>query len=385
MNNILITINETPYPPYSGGKVDFFYKLKVLKELGYNIYLIYSYSSEENNQLFKKVSNQYIEKFVSYPRKKSLKSVLSFIPYFIISNVPNSDEKKQIDNMLKDINIDVILIDHLNSFLIGEYITFKYPHAKLIHRMHNDEAVFLYSVFKTFKITSPKKWLFGLDALPYDEFTIENIIEIFEDKKVGAAYGRQLSYEGTNLFGKHLRKFNYGEASYTRNKNDISKYGIKTAFLSDSFACYRKSALESIRWFKSDLILGEDTYAGAKMILSGYKLAYVAEAKVYHSHSYTVWQEFKRYFDIGVFHKCESWILESFGKAEGEGMKYIKSEINYLLKNGAWYLLPEWFIRNGMKYLGYKLGQKYEKLPMWMIKKFSMYHRWWDKRRKLND
>jgi rhamnosyltransferase len=219
------------------------------------------------------------------------------------------------------------------------------------------------------------------DALPYDDKTIENIIKVFEDENVGAAYGRQLSYEDTNLFGKHLREFNYGEASYIRDKRDISKYGIKTAFLSDSFAAYRKSSLESIGWFKSDLILGEDTYAGAKMILSDYKLAYVAEAKVYHSHSYTVLQEFKRYFDIGVFHKYESWILESFGKAEGEGMKYIKSEIKYLLKNNAWYLLPEWFIRNGMKYLGYKLGQKYEKLPMWLIKKLSMHHRWWDKRR----
>lgn len=218
------------------------------------------------------------------------------------------------------------------------------------------------------------------DALPYDEYTIENIIKVFKDEKVGAAYGRQISYEDTNLFGKHLREFNYGKVSYIRDKKDISKYGIKTAFLSDSFAAYRKSSLESIGWFKSDLILGEDTYAGAKMILGDYKVAYVAEAKVYHSHSYTVWQEFKRYFDIGVFHKCESWIFESFGKAEGEGMKYIKSEVRFLLDHGAWYLLPEWFIRNGMKYLGYKLGQKYEKLPMWMIKKFSMHHRWWDKR-----
>jgi rhamnosyltransferase len=219
------------------------------------------------------------------------------------------------------------------------------------------------------------------DALPFDDKIIENIIKVFEDEKVGAAYGRQLSYEDTNLFGKHLREFNYGEASYIRDKNNISQYGIKTAFLSDSFAAYRKSSLESIGWFKSDLILGEDTYAGAKMILSGYSLAYVPDAKVYHSHSYTVLQEFKRYFDIGVFHKSESWILEEFGKAEGEGMKYIKSEIQYLLRHGAWYLLPEWFIRNGMKYLGYKLGQKYEKLPMWLIKKLSMHHRWWDKRR----
>jgi len=217
------------------------------------------------------------------------------------------------------------------------------------------------------------------DALPYDENTIENIIKVFKDEKVGAAYGRQLSYEDTNLFGKHLREFNYGENSYTRDKSDISKYGLKTAFLSDSFAAYRKSALESIGWFKSDLILGEDTYAGAKMILNDYSLVYVAEAKVYHSHSYTVWQEFRRYFDIGVFHKCEDWILKSFGKAEGEGMKYVKSEVKYLLGHGAWYLLPEWFVRNGMKYLGYKLGQKYKKLPMWIIKKLSMHHRWWDK------
>lgn len=164
MKNILITINETPYPPCSGGKVDFFYKLKALKELGYNIYLVYSYSNEKDNQLFKKVSNQYVEKFVSYHRKKSFKSVFSFIPYFIISNAPNSDEKKQIDNMLIGIDIDVILVDHLDSFLIGEYVSRKYTQAKLIHRMHNDEAVFLYSVFKTFKVTSPKKWLFGLDS-----------------------------------------------------------------------------------------------------------------------------------------------------------------------------------------------------------------------------
>jgi len=223
------------------------------------------------------------------------------------------------------------------------------------------------------------------DAIPYDEFTIENITKVFEDESIGAAYGRQLSYEETNLFGKHLRNFNYRKTSYIRSKHDIEKYGIKTAFLSDSFAAYRKSALKSIGWFKDGLILGEDTYAGAKMILAGYKLAYVADAQVYHSHSYTVLEEFKRYFDIGVFHKCESWILEEFGKAEGEGMKYIKSEFKYLLDHGAWYLVPEFFVRNGMKYVGYKLGQRFDNLPKWIIKKMSMHHRWWDKQEKTDE
>ena len=217
------------------------------------------------------------------------------------------------------------------------------------------------------------------DALPFDESTVQNIIKVFEDEKIGAAYGRQLSYEDTNLFGKHLRTFNYTVDTYIRDKTDIKQFGLKTAFLSDSFAAYRKSVLESIGWFKDGLILGEDTYAGAKMILAGYSLSYVSDAQVYHSHSYSIWQELKRYFDIGVFHKTEEWILSEFGKAESEGMKYIRSEIRYLLSHDAWYLLPEFIIRNGMKYAGYKMGQKFELLPMWLIKKLSMHHIWWDK------
>lgn len=221
---------------------------------------------------------------------------------------------------------------------------------------------------------------FTQDALPYNEHCLENILSVFKDDNVAAAYGRQLSYLDTNLFGKHLRLFNYPDKTEFRSKKNIAKYGIKTAQLSNSFSAYRKSYLLEQGNFKDGLILGEDVYIGAKFILADYTLAYVGEAKVYHSHSYTVWEEFKRYFDIGVFHQCEKWILDSFGKAEGEGKKYVKSEFKYLMDNGAWYLIPEWFIRNGMKFLGYKLGQNYQKIPVNIIKKLSMHHRWWSKK-----
>ena len=215
------------------------------------------------------------------------------------------------------------------------------------------------------------------DALPFDAYTIENITKVFDDETIAAAYGRQLSYEHTNYFGQHLRLFNYGEASYVRSIDDIPLYGLKTASLSDSFAAYRKRDLMNVDYFKTKLILGEDVYAGAKLILAGKKLAYVADAQVYHSHSYSVVEEFKRYFDIGVFHQSESWILEKFGKAEGEGLKYVKSELNFLLSNNVWYRVPEFVLRNGMKYLGYKLGQHYKRLPISLIKKLSMHSSWW--------
>jgi len=217
------------------------------------------------------------------------------------------------------------------------------------------------------------------DALPTNGNSIEKLVKVFENPKVSAAYARQISYPKTNLFGKHLRIFNYGQDSYIRSRQDIDKFGLKTAFLSDSFAAYRKSVLEEIGWFKNGLILGEDTYVGAKMLLADYSLAYVSEAEVYHSHSYTIYEEFKRYFDTGVFHKTEAWILKKFGKAEGEGIRYIKSEWNYLLKNRAWYLIPEFCLRNTMKYFGYFLGKHYRIIPKWLIKKISMHKQWWDK------
>ncbi|MDY5105723.1 MAG: glycosyltransferase family 2 protein [Actinobacillus minor] len=220
---------------------------------------------------------------------------------------------------------------------------------------------------------------FTQDALPYNEFCLENILNVFEKQDIAAAYGRQISYPETNLFGKHLREFNYPDRVDIRAFEDISVYGIKTAQLSNSFAAYRKSYLLEIGNFKDGLILGEDVYAGAKFILEGYKLAYVGTAKVYHSHSYTIWQEFKRYFDIGVFHQCEHWILKKFGKAEGEGTKYVKSELKYLLEYKAYWLVPEWFIRNLMKYIGYKLGKNYQQLPKFLVPKLSMHYRWWDK------
>lgn len=217
------------------------------------------------------------------------------------------------------------------------------------------------------------------DALPTSNETIQSLVHIFDTPSIAATYGRQLAHKETSLFGKHLRQFNYPKNSSTRTLNDTKKYGIKTAFLSDSFAAYRKSSLENIGWFKDGLIVGEDTYAGAKLILQGYAIHYNAKATVYHSHSYTLSEEFKRYFDIGVFHQKEHWILDRFGKAEGEGGKYVRSEFYYLLRQHAYHKIPEFFIRNGLKYIGYKFGQHHKYISYSFVQRLSMHKSWWDK------
>ncbi len=215
------------------------------------------------------------------------------------------------------------------------------------------------------------------DVVPYNENSFKNLLEFFTDEKVGAVFGRQIPYQDTDIFGKHLRYFNYPDYDYFTEYDDRFKYGIKTVFLSDSFCAYRKSALEKVGYFKEGLILGEDTYIGAKLLLYGYKIAYSSKAMVYHSHSYTTLQEFKRYFDIGVFHKSESWILKEFGKAEKEGKRYIISGLRYFVGVGEFHLIPLFFVRILFKYLGYRLGYNYKFIPYFLRKHLSKNKQYW--------
>lgn len=216
------------------------------------------------------------------------------------------------------------------------------------------------------------------DALPADPYSLKRIVQPFrEDPDIGAVYGRQVAYPGASPFAAHSRSFIYPGRSFTRVLADRDRYKIKTAFLSNAFTAYRRTALRETGYFKDNLISTEDTYAGAKMLLAGWKLAYAASAVVYHSHNYTVRQEFSRYFDIGVFHRTENWILREFGKANDEGLRYVLSEFRHLMKGKYYLKLPEFFLRNMLKYAGYRLGYNYRLLPRWLTLLWSMHRGWW--------
>lgn len=215
------------------------------------------------------------------------------------------------------------------------------------------------------------------DAVLADAHSIAALLTCFGAAAVGLAYGRQLPNRDAGSFGAHARLFNYPSQSRCKSKQDIATLGLKTAFVSNSFAAYRRTALQGVGGFPDDVVLGEDMVVAAKMLLNGWQVAYCAEAQVYHSHDYTAVQEFRRYFDTGVFHAREGWLKEAFGKAEGEGLRFIRSELAYLQQTGNERLWPLAFCRNVAKYLGYKLGQSERWLPSFVKRKLSMHKRYW--------
>jgi len=122
--------------------------------------------------------------------------------------------------------------------------------------------------------------------------------------------------------------------------------------------------------------MGEDAITAAKMLLEGSKIAYVANASVYHSHTYTLQEEYKRYFDTRVFHEQNKWLIEKFGKPTGEGIRFIRSELNYAFKYNFKSILKS-VTSLAAKWLGYNSGKFYKKIPVNILKKVSMHKFYW--------
>jgi len=216
------------------------------------------------------------------------------------------------------------------------------------------------------------------DAVMADKNALKNLLSTFDDSSIGVAYGRQLPRKQANGIEAHARLFNYPDKSRIKNINDRDKLGFKTVFVSNSFAAYRYAALEEVGGFPERAILSEDTCVVAKMLMKGWKLAYCAEAQVDHSHDFSYLEEFQRYFDIGVFHTRESWIRDQFGNINGEGKRFVVSEIKYLLKESP-LLIPSSIFRSVLKMAAYRLGRRENSLPVKIKKGLSMNKTYWDK------
>lgn len=216
------------------------------------------------------------------------------------------------------------------------------------------------------------------DAVPADKCLIEKIIEPFKDEKVAAVYARQLATPEVGMVESYTRLFNYPDVDSVKSKEDLERLGIKTFFCSNVCAVYRRSVYEELGGFVTKTIFNEDMILAFHIINAGYYIAYAAKAKVFHAHQYTYRQQFRRNFDLGVSHKKYSEIFSKV-KSEKEGTKLVKKTVHYLWQQGEPQLIFDLILQSGFKFLGYRMGKMYDKLPLWLIRKCSLQKEYWDK------
>lgn len=214
------------------------------------------------------------------------------------------------------------------------------------------------------------------DAIPWHDHSLVNILDGFADDMVGLSYGRQLPRSAARGIERHARLINYPAESEVRSMAESKHLGIKITFCSDSFAAYRRSALEAVGNFPRDSYFAEDQIVAGHMLAKGWKISYQADASVVHSHGYTIIEDFRRYFDVGVFHARNAWLLDTYGTAEGEGVRFIRSELSYLLKHDI-RQIPSALIRTPAKYLAYRLGKLEARLSKKTKRRLSMQPFYW--------
>ena len=214
------------------------------------------------------------------------------------------------------------------------------------------------------------------DAMPADETLIEELVKPFDDPEVWAAYARQLPNEDCREVEKYTRSFNYPEQSMVKTKEDLDRLGIKTFFCSNVCAAWRREKYLELGGFVKHTIFNEDMILAGTMIKQGGKIAYCAKAKVIHSHNYSAFQQFHRNFDLAV---SQTMYPEVFGgiRSESEGIKLVKKSLSYCIKIGKPWLMIQVVTQSAGKLLGYKMGQRYRRLPMWLILRCTMSPSFW--------
>ena len=215
------------------------------------------------------------------------------------------------------------------------------------------------------------------DALPADSHLIEKLVEaLYSDEKIAVAYARQLAGKNSGEIEKFTRTFNYPPESSVKGKEQLGTLGIKTFFCSNVCAAYKREIFQELGGFTKHTIFNEDMIFAAGAVKAGYRIAYAAEALVYHSHDYTCRQQFHRNFDNGVSQADHPEIFAAVS-SEAEGMHLVKQTVAHLLKIKRPLLIVKFGADCVAKYAGFFLGKRYQKLPQKWVVKCSMNKHYW--------
>ena len=187
-----------------------------------------------------------------------------------------------------------------------------------------------------------------------DEF-IKKLVAPIVKGEAQATYARQVTKY--NNIEKYTREYNYPKTSFVTTKADLKEKGLKTFFFSDAAGAIDVKTFRKLGGYDGkDLPISEDMYFAHKLIMSGGKIKYIAEAKVYHSHKFTVKELYNRYKLTGEFMKMNPEIAKYGVNAAGGGMaKYI---LKRALKEGNWKVIARYIPDMAARFVGMKVGKR---------------------------
>ena len=194
------------------------------------------------------------------------------------------------------------------------------------------------------------------DALPADEFSLENLLEAFSDPQIAAVYGRQIARSDAPAYEKLIREFNYPSEGRSWDERDVPRLGIRAYFFSDTFAVYRRDAYEAVGGFDHPIAVNEDMMMAAKLLHGVYSLAYVPSAAVLHSHRSTLREDYRRHVLSGyVMHQYRERL--SGAHASAEGLRMVRFVVKGLISRRQFGSIPVFLAHVFARLIGNRVGK----------------------------
>lgn len=193
-------------------------------------------------------------------------------------------------------NTEKLLVDNAIDFIKIEKEEFSHSKTRemVAKTCEADIAVFITQDI----IVESEDWLFNLTKPIYDN-------------ECDASYSRQISK--SKGIEKYTRELNYPKESCIKTKEDVEQLGLRTFFFSDASSAIRNDVLKKLNYYDGkDLKINEDMYIAHKLIMNGFRIKYVAESVIIHSHDFKFKEIYQRYYDTGIFFRENSY-LDKYG------------------------------------------------------------------------
>ena len=221
------------------------------------------------------------------------------------------------------------------------------------------------------------------DARPEDAGWLARLTRRLREQEpgIGGVYGRQIAHVDATPPERYFLDFLYGPRARVQRAASVEELTMETTLFSNANSAMRRELLER-HPFAEDVLIAEDQDWSRRMLLAGYAIAYEPEAAVRHSHAYTLFTAFRRFFESGV--AGSRTFLAGGASAQKtlrrKGVEYALGELRWMARSGNARWIPYTCLYEGMKFAGIQLGHRHERLPMWLKTRWTRYPDWFDER-----
>jgi rhamnosyltransferase len=217
------------------------------------------------------------------------------------------------------------------------------------------------------------------DAYPDDERWLDRLTAPLREQEpgVGGVYGRQIAHHDATPPERYFLDFLYGPDARVQRAGSVEELTMETTLFSNANSAMPRELLERFP-FAGDVLIAEDQDWSRRVLLEGYAIVYEPLAAVRHSHPYTMFTAFRRFFESGV--AGSRTFLAGGASAQRtlrrKGVDYARGELRWLVRSGHARWIPYTAVYEGLKFVGIQLGARHERLPLWLKKRWTRYPQW---------